>query len=513
MNKDEEKLDIAKTAAKGGFVNVISSSIIKLLGIVFYFLILRMLPPEEAGLFFIVFAVYGFAHAITSLGIPISVNRFVPYYLGKGKKESIRPLVKKLSAYLLIISIIVCLILIIFSQQISDFYGEPALNTLIILVAITTPFMLFFNFFCGFLRGIKKFFSFAILSVINHVLQVGVLIFVIFFISKTAFNAFISITIALTISTVLAGIWAFIQYNKFPKGEDIDKKEEKKIFSYGVPMYISSLGSYLSNWTDTLTLGFYLTNPIVAAYNSIALIARNVGPVVSMPLSQIMQPMFANLHGKEEENEEHFLDLARYYGKWALVLGLPVLIVFTILSFQIMHIVFPQYESYHWLLWIMAPTFFLTLIAAPYRDALWAIGRSDIFMASSLIIVIPNLALNIILIPIYGVLGAALASSATYLVSQSIFVYYGYKRANIRPHETVPRIILVALISAVILFFYAQYAGTIWDLPNELLPGFIFLVKIIAPYLLVYVALLYFVIGVSAIEKKLVKGLMKRMRK
>ncbi|MFA5381537.1 MAG: oligosaccharide flippase family protein [Candidatus Micrarchaeia archaeon] len=513
VQDEEEKLDVAKTAAKGGIINVISSSLTKILGILFYFLILRLLPPEEAGIFFIGFAIFGFSHVISGIGIPISINRFIPLYLGKNKEELVAPLFKKLGIYLLIISLIICFGLIVFSQQIADLYGEPALNSLIILVAITTPFMMFFDFFCGFLRGIKHFVSFALIASFKNIIQFIVLFTLIFLISKNAYNSFISITLSTALSTIIIGIWAIMQYNKFPKGEKIENKEMKGIFSYGIPMYISSLGTYLSNWTDTLTLGFYLTSPIVAAYNAIALIARNIGPVVSMPLSQIIQPMFANLHGKGEKSEENFLDLARYYGKWALILGLPVLIVFTILSYQIMHIVFPQYESYHWLLWIMGPTFFMTLVGAPYRDALWAIGRSDIFMASSLIIVIPNLALNIILIPIYGVLGAAVASSATYIISQSLFIYYGYKRAKVRPHESVPKIFLIAILSALVLFSYARYAQATWELPNDLLSGFIYLIKIIAPYLILYVALLYFVIGINNIEKKLIFGMIKRIKK
>ncbi|MCC7552639.1 oligosaccharide flippase family protein [Candidatus Micrarchaeota archaeon] len=512
MNKEEEKLNIAQTVAKGGTINVISSSIAKILGILFYFLILRLLPEQEAGLYFIVFAIFGFAHTITSIGIPVSVNRFIPFYLGRNKDELVRPLIKKMGIYLSIMSILICFFLFVFSQNIADFYGEPALNDFIMLAAITTPFMLFFNFFCGILRGIKRFFSYAAIYLFDHILKFAILTFMIFFVSRTAFNAFLSITISLIISTIIAGIYVMIQYKKFPNKNTIEIEETKGIFSYGIPMYISSLGSYLSGWTDTLTLGFYLTTPIVAAYNSIGLIARNIGPVISLPLSQIMQPMLANLYGKGSDSKEYFEDLARYYGKWALILGLPVLIVFTILSYQLMHIVFPQYESYHWLLWIMGPTFFITLVAAPFRDALWAIGRSDIFMASSLIIVIPNLVLNIILIPIYGVLGAAVASSITYILAQSIFIYYGYKLVNIRVHNKVPIIFIIAGLCAILLFFYAQYIETIWQIPDNLYTGTLFLCTLVIPYLIIYIVLLYFVIGVNEIEKKLFKSLIKKLK-
>ena len=71
----------------------------------------------------------------------------------------------------------------------------------------------------------------------------------------------------------------------------------------------------------------------------------------------------------------------------------------------------------------------------------------------------------------------------------------------------------MALISAVILFFYAQYAQSAWGLPDSLISGLIFLIKLIAPYLVLYLALLYFAIGVSDIEKKLFKSLIKRVRK
>lgn len=505
MNKDKEleKMDLAKTVAKGSFVNIGSNSLIKILGIVFYFLVLRLLPPEEAGIFFIAFAIFGFAKVIPSLGIPTSINRFVPYYIGKGKKEKVRPLVKKFGAYLLILSIFSSLLLLLLSGSIAQIYGEPALHSLILLITTSIPFALFFDFFLASLRGIKRFISSSIAAASNSIIKVLVLAFAIYFVSRTSFNSFLSITIAFIITTIIMGVWTFLKYKKFPKGK-LKKEDTKGIFSYGIPMYISGLGTLLSNWTDTLVLGFFMTNPIVAAYNAIALIARNVGPVVSLPLSQIMQPIFANLHGKGKGSEENFRSLAKYYNKWALILGLPVLIVFTILSYQIMHVIFPAYEEYHWLLWIMAPTFFITLIAAPFRDALWAIGRSDIFMASSLIIIIPNLALNWILIPIYGVLGAAVASAVTYIIAQSIFIYYGTTRTKIWFHKNVLKIAGIALISAVLLFGISEFASARTEIPAGLFNGLLYLIVLVLPMLIIYFGLLYFVIGISNIEKKLI---------
>ncbi|MCC7552642.1 hypothetical protein KO317_03170 [Candidatus Micrarchaeota archaeon] len=98
-------------------------------------------------------------------------------------------------------------------------------------------------------------------------------------------------------------------------------------------------------------------------------------------------------------------------------------------------------------------------------------------------------------------------------LSQSLFIYYNYNHTKVRLLESVPKLFLSPILSTFVLFSYVRYTQVTGELPNNLLSGFIYLIKIIALYLILYIVLLYFVISINNIEKPPITGLIKKVRK
>lgn len=445
--EEREKLGVAKLIAKGSIASLMSTGGVKALGVVFYFALLRLLPPEEAGLFFIASAILGFAVLIPSFGIPASIGRFVPYYIGKGTKEKVKPTFLSLSALLLLTSVISSLLLILFSGEIASFYGAPIKN-LVILIAVTVPFALFSPSFSCFLRGIKRFVGTAILDLSLYFFKLLFVLLLLFFVSKTGENAFLSISLSTILIALIGGAWSFIELRKFPSGS-IDKETFRGFLSFGVPVYLAGFGNMICAWTDTLFLGFFLSVPVVAAYNAVMVIARNIGPLIAAPISSVVSPMLAHMHGKKSPL---FKAIAINATKWNFYLGFPVLIVFLAFPYQIMNAIFPDYTSSAWLLYILAPTFFFILLSYPFRNAIAALGRTDIFLKVSIVIIVPNILLNYLLIPPFEMLGAATATAISFISAQCILIYYGRKLANVWFHHDIWKGIASGLVMLAFIF-------------------------------------------------------------
>lgn len=138
--------------------------------------------------------------------------------------------------------------------------------------------------------------------------------------------------------------------------------------------------------------------------------------------------------------------------KWCLALGLPVLVAFLAFPQQLMSIIFPKYVEYYWLIYILGPTFFTALISRPFADALAAVGRTDIFLKVSALILFPNIILNWLLIPMYGVLGAAIATGVSFVSAQALYIYYGKKITGVTVKRDLWKPCVAALISFISVY-------------------------------------------------------------
>ena len=503
----DNKSEISNVVVKGSIFNLISGTLVKFIGILFYILIYKYLG-DEAGLYMLGISMLGLAQIISQVGIIAILSRYIPLYIGQNKKEKVKPLIIRFGSYLLLTTITVSVLVAFHAITISQMFNRPEFVNILYLISLALPFSIFLAVCSVLLRGIREYSFTAVVTSIQSIMKITLAVAFIFFVSRTAFDMLLASIIAFVTISIIMGIYTYLKFKQFPKANNPEKINNKELFGYGVPIYISSFGGYLTTWTDTLVIGLLMSDWMIAAYSSVGLIARNIGPVISRPFSSIVQPLLANLKGQESK---YFDSLIVYQLRWLLLLGLPVLIVFVSLSFPIINLLFPEngYAQYHWLLWIMGPTFFMTLIATPFRDYLWAEGKSKVFMWSALIIIVPNIALNWILIPIYGLLGAAVASAITYVLGQGLFIYYGWKENGIWFDMSSLKLFIIAGSSIAVSLLLQNY----YPMDLDTIQQAIRFVSIAVVTLIFYSILVMITIKIKPAEKEIINKMINKIKK
>ena len=184
------------------------------------------------------------------------------------------------------------------------------------------------------------------------------------------------------------------------------------LFSVGLPLAISSLSIVIYTRIDQIMLGNYLGEHSVGLYS--AAITLSQGWVfVPIALIMSMMPGVANA-GSEQEQEARIRQLYLM----VLVLSMPVIAVLSLFPQQIVALMFG--ESYRQTATILAlcsvTSLFSVMGTVSYRAIVLFSGYRFIAIKMPLA-ALANVVMNFILIPRYGIMGAAISTLITEFIS------------------------------------------------------------------------------------------------
>ncbi len=455
---EQERHDLAHTMTRGTALKFGSLAIVKGLSLVYQILILRMLSPVEAGLFFLANGFVTIVSQFMALGFPSATNRFAPLYAGKGEKERLKKLVWTLSVTTIAISLLVFLVFIVFGQAIADAYGQP-IGPVMPWVAVLSLLFMLFNFWSNMLDSLKYFGKSALLQVAQNLLRVGLTFGALVLIARTADVAFGTYAITLGVLTLylIWYLWGWL--SALPGKLAYSFHELAESMRFGIPAYLSSIVDVLTTNMDVILVGRFLGLEAVAAYSAIIIFVRNIAPFVLSPVGAVQQPLLVEQHAR---GSRLYGELVREGSRWTMYLGVPFLMLFLLYSTAILGIVSPKYLASAGLIWFFAPMVLLVLLSNSSRGALFAQGRSGVLFLVSTMILVLNFALNWLFIPLFGLMGSALATSLSVVCGELTALLLARHLAGAKLHPDIFKCVAAGALMLVVGFvpvIPASFAG------------------------------------------------------
>lgn len=187
----------------------------------------------------------------------------------------------------------------------------------------------------------------------------------------------------------------------------------------------SGLMMYLLNWTDVIMLGIMLDETQVGIYN-VAYKVGSAGFLVIVSVSTIITPRIAQLYGEKKRME--LRKLIHNATRLVALLSIPVVLVLIIAGQYILAAFVPEAIAGTTTLIIVALGVLFSAMAGNVDQILNMTNNQHILRNITFLCFFVNVVLNLILIPIYGINGAAVASLITNVVLNVICVYYIKKR-------------------------------------------------------------------------------------
>jgi len=455
--------------AKGTVIVFIGTIIGMLFALIGRTVFARYFSSSEYGIFSLGFIIINIFVIIGTLGFQGGITRQIAYYLGKKQFKKVQSIILWSLIICLISSIIITLLIFLCSDIIAiKIFDMEMLSLPLKIFSISIPFYVLLFILSSIFRGFKRvkervYFIDIIKNLLFPLLLVPVILL------SGSFKLGI---IAYFLSIVITSI-AFIFYfiKKLPikfkiSMKNIDPSIGKELLIFSLPLMFVTILNRVMSWTDTLMLGYFNTSETVGLYNA----AVPLGTFISTALVALLfiyTPVITDLYARKKDKE-----MKRSYAvltKWICAVTLPLALIFVLYPSVVIQFLFgKEYILAGIALQILVIGFFINNILGPNGATLIALAKTNFLMVVTFGAACINVVLNVILIPKYGINGAAIAT-VTALITINILrciKLYSISRIHSLNKNILLPIFLSSALSIVIYFILKEILlVTLWMLP------------------------------------------------
>lgn len=206
-----------------------------------------------------------------------------------------------------------------------------------------------------------------------------------------------------------------------------------ELIRFSIPTAFAALfGSFIS-WADRLLVGYFRSEVETGIYTTISLISI-VFIIILSGIKVIYSPMIADFfHKKEMKRVE---EIYRISTKWGLYISIPLFLTILFTSRELLTIAFSsEYASGALPLVFLALSQLINIGTGPIDVLLIMTNRQKTWLVISGIMLAANIILNTILIPSFGLIGAAIGTAITVSASSIIGLAIIKRNLNVWPYD------------------------------------------------------------------------------
>jgi O-antigen/teichoic acid export membrane protein len=226
----------------------------------------------------------------------------------------------------------------------------------------------------------------------------------------------------------VGAIWIYAQVSSSGKitglGLTFSLTRWRRILSVSLPMAISGIMHTIIFNTDAVMLGLMSTNEQTGLYVS----AFKIVGLTLIPAGLLISPFFPSLSaGWDDQKLRH--DRSKTFATSLLIFSLPLVVFIALFPELILRVLFGEaFSDAGPVLLILMASMVMMHLRFIYGNPLLAWNDERFLMIATLIGAVLNIVLNYILIPDYGIIGAAYAS----LISQTVIVLAAAYRFKVK---------------------------------------------------------------------------------
>jgi O-antigen/teichoic acid export membrane protein len=422
-------------------------------------LLVRYLSKSSYGVFAYALSIVTLGEAIASFGLRRGVGRFLPIYEERGELDKVAGTLVFAIATVLSMGLAFVLVVIGLGGVISDsFSGEPAATAVITAILVLAPIQAVANL----LDGMFAVFTRPRAILLRKFVYTPVMRLIMVVMLSLAGAGVVPFAVGYTViggaGTVVYGAMLITTLRERRLWERLRRGRMtfpiRELLSFTVPLLTNDLAFAFVNAAGAVMLGLLAGAQDVAELRAVVPVAMTMSYVLSS-FGLLFVPLASRLFARGDTEE-----LNRLYWQtagWTTVLSYPIFIVSVGLAEPLTLLLFgDRYASSASLLQVLAVGRFITAAAGPNSVLLGVYRRVGFLVATNLVAMVTSLGLNLLLIPPFGAMGAAIAATATLAVFNAIWQVGLARRTDIHGLHPGYVSVYVTIVVATAAFFAIQ---------------------------------------------------------
>ena len=461
MEKSERNV-LNKLLMGAGFATI-GMFLSKAMGYLYRIIVGRYIGPEAYGQLAIGIMILGFARAFAGASpMDSALKKFIPEYREKDDLASIKGVTLSTIHISLGLSIIIAAIIFLSADFIAtEFFKSPELANIIrifgIIGIIKAPYDRIIETSIGF--NTTKY-EVLTKNLFQNIVKIGMTLILVFLFGFGLMGAVWAWMAAVLLSSMLAFYFLEKKLGPILTADVKPKYKHKKVALFGYPLFLSGVIAKAQNWTDTAVIGYFMSNADVGFYNAAYPTAMLI-MIPSQALGSLALSSISELGAKKEKSREKAL---KTLTNWSFALVFPAFLLMVFFSEHVIQILFgSQYSVAATALGILAFSNLISATVGNVGSYLQSKGHTKIIFYNTLVTVVFNVALNIYLIPKYGITGAAIATAISSILAEMLLFVETYRYENvISLHPKMLKTVIsgVISISAIYLIVDNLFAAT-----------------------------------------------------
>lgn len=404
------------------------------LSFAFNVLLARFLGAEGAGVYYLALTVTTVAGVVGRLGLDNAALRFVAAGASSGDWASVKGVYQNTMRMSVVVGLALAASAFLAADVIArGVFSEPALTGPLRLMCVGVPAHCLLVLHTEVLKGLKRIreamvlrgFGVPLLSIPLLVVLAGPL-GVTGAVAAWVIGAFV-------VATVGWMLWRWAT----PALEAVEGDfSRSRLLSTSMPLLLVASMQLVMKWTDTVMLGIWTPSDQVGIYGA-AMKTAMLTSFALLAVNSIAAPKFSEMYAAGEMTD--LAHLARDLAKLLSIGTLPLVLLFLFMPRTVLSIFGPAFAAGGTALVILAVGQFVNVTTGSVGYLLMMTGNEKDMRNITVGVAVLNVALNWILVPRFGIEGAAVATGTSLALTNLVAAFVVYRRLSIVTLPLLPR--------------------------------------------------------------------------
>lgn len=384
----------------------------------------RSLGRDEYGLIALTMGIAGILEILGDMGMNTGAARYIPFHQARKEWDAVRRIVSINVASKAATAVLLGALIYLLAGLLAGFFGKP-IDPLLRIAALVLAMNVVGGAAQGLLRGLQRLGAMSVANAVRDLVWLGTSM-------ALVLGGGLGVEGAVWGYVAGAVAWAVVNIAAMARGVRADVPERgplaeryqgamaMTLLTFGVPVMLTNLIMMVIEWTSTFVIGYDLAVKDLSAFN-VAYGMVSMPLVLTQAIGWAMLPAMSHAYGQGRS------DILR--GIWQGSVKLVDIVLFPIAAL-LMAMSAPgigllygsEYSAAAVPLTIMALMLFFKPVGVICLQMLAAMAMQLHILRAIVVSLAINVAMNLALVPLWGVEGAAVAATTTFVVN-SVLLY------------------------------------------------------------------------------------------